>query len=235
MTKKQNKSPAKIGAMAKDQQRAANPKTLMMVGKKGEPDSRAQSKAVASPTINAAVTVFNFHPMTEGANITDLVDELGKQALTVRDGCMDRPEAMLVAQAHALDAIFTAMSHKAAMNMSAGYLPATETYLRMALKAQSQCRSTLEALSEIKNPRAPTFIKQQNVAQQQQVNNGQGTTNGSRHAHEQNINPSNELLEVNDGERLDIGAEGQAGGADTEMATLGAIDRAKNGSWKACK
>lgn len=229
MTKKLSKPPAKAGPMTKEQQRAANPNTLMMVREDGEPDSRAHSKAIASPTINAAVTAFNFHPMKEGANISDLVDELGKQALTVREGCMDRPEAMLVAQAHALDAIFTAMSHKAAMNMSAGYLPATETYLRMALKAQSQCRATLEALSEIKNPRAPTFIKQQNVAQQQQVNNG---SSKPAPAHEKDITPSNELLGVSHDERMDSRTAGTTGRIDSDMATVGAVNRTRDGSRK---
>ena len=42
------------------------------------------------------------------------------------------------------------------------YLLATETYLRLALKAQSQCRATLETLAAIKNPPV-IFAKQANV------------------------------------------------------------------------
>lgn len=40
-----------------------------------------------------------------------------------------------------------------------------------ALKAQNQCRQTLAALAEIKNPRRTTLIGQQNNATNQQVNN----------------------------------------------------------------
>lgn len=43
----------------------------------------------------------------------------------------------------------------------------------MALKAQAQCRATLEALAEIKNPRPVAFVKQANISgEHQQVNNG---------------------------------------------------------------
>jgi hypothetical protein len=223
------KKPDTVPAPAKKEDiREANPTTLQMTQHEGETQGRAHSRMMASPTVNAAVTMFNFHPMKAGANITDLVDELGKQVLTIRDDCMDRPEAMLAAQAHALDAMFTCLAQKAAANMNAGYLQATETYLRMALKAQSQCRTTLEALSEIKNPRSPTFIKQQNVAQQQQVNNGTAAPAVSPRAPERNITPSNELLEASHGQRLDTGAQGIAGGINSDLAAVGAVDRAKD-------
>ncbi len=49
---------------------------------------------------------------------------------------------------------------------------AAELYLRLALKAQGQCRATLETLAVIKNPTALTFVKQANIAHgPQQVNN----------------------------------------------------------------
>jgi hypothetical protein len=36
------------------------------------------------------------------------------------------------------------------------------TYLRLGLKAQSQCRATLETLAAIKNPRPVAFVQQAN-------------------------------------------------------------------------
>lgn len=43
----------------------------------------------------------------------------------------------------------------------------------MALKAQAQCRATLETLAEIKNPQPTAFLRQANIAYgPQQVNNG---------------------------------------------------------------
>jgi len=56
-----------------------------------------------------------------------------------------------MAQAHTLDAIFGSCARRAALNMGT-YLNTAETYLRLGLKAQSQCRTTLETLANIKNP-----------------------------------------------------------------------------------
>jgi hypothetical protein len=72
-----------------------------------------------------------------------------------------------------LDAIFNEMARRAALNMGQ-HLGPTETYMRLALKAQSQSRATLETLAEIKNPR-PVYINPQQVNHTngpQQVNNG---------------------------------------------------------------
>ena len=54
---------------------------------------------------------------------------------------------MLTAQAHTLDALFTALVQRAALN-SGEYIGAADTYNRLALKAQSQCRATLETLGQ---------------------------------------------------------------------------------------
>jgi hypothetical protein len=91
-----------------------------------------------------------------------------------------------------------------------------ETYLRLGLKAQSQARATAEALALLKNP-AP-YIRQANIAAgHQQVNNYAG-------ARKTETAP-NELLEVNDGERLDPGTATTASGGDPAMATVGAVNR----------
>jgi len=85
--------------------------------------------------------------------------------------------------------------------------------MRMSLKAQAQCRTTIEALVVLKNPTGPTFVKQQNIAQTRQVNNGQAgesRSNTRARTHEKDINPTNELLEASDGERMDFGATGKA-------------------------
>jgi hypothetical protein len=66
-----------------------------------------------------------------------------------------------------------------------------EIYLRLALKAQNQCRMTLETLATIKNPPA-VFAKQANIAHgPQQVNNGAETLAPAR---EEKTIQSNELI-----------------------------------------
>lgn len=94
--------------------------------------------------------------------------------------------------------------------------------MRLALKAQSQCRNTIEALAEIKNPKP--YI-QNNRAQYQQVNNGnQSLVRG------QNPNDANKLLEDNSYEQewMDTGTPQEASENDKELETLGAKHRAKD-------
>jgi hypothetical protein len=213
-------------------------KALQVHMKKGETEAEAMARCLASPTSNATVTLHQFHPLSGAAggasDINALQRELGNRALQIRGGDMARPEAMLVAQAHSLDTIFNAMAQRAAYNLTAGYMDAGDRYMRMALKAQSQCRTTIEALVELKNPTGPTFVKQQNIAQNQQVNNGatddsRSSTHAHVHVHEKDITPTNKLLEATDGERLDFGATEAASAANQGVETVGAINRAKDG------
>lgn len=70
--------------------------------------------------------------------------------------------------------------------------------MRLALKAQAQCRSTVEALSAMKNPRVQ-YVNQQNVAVNQQVNNGTGTS-----AQRERETTQVSLLEAHPTTRLDV-------------------------------
>ena len=120
----------------------------------------------------------------------------------VKNGNMTDIEATLVSQSITLDAIFNDLATKSFINMQHS-LKVTETYMRMALKAQAQCRCTIEALNEMKNPKSVTITKQANISEQQIVNNGTMNTDSS-HA-ENNQNESNELLEVIEHEQVDTG------------------------------
>ncbi len=70
-------------------------------------------------------------------------------------GDLSHQRKMLAAQADALNSIFTEMARRAAANMGE-YLGATETYLRLGLKAQAQCRATIEALDSLTSGRVQT-------------------------------------------------------------------------------
>ena len=137
---------------------------------------------------------------------------------------MKRPEAILVAQAQTLNDLFNTLARRAAANIG-GYMNTAETYLRLALKTHSQCRATLETLSEIKKPPV-VYARQADIAQNQQVNNGTPPSAESPRTRETK-NRQDKLLEKCDGERLDTGTQGTAGGTDPDLATLGAIDGAK--------
>jgi hypothetical protein len=129
---------------------------------------------------------------------------------------------MLFAQAQTLESLFHNLVRRANANMSE-HLAAAETYMRLALRAQSQCRATLEALANIKNPPPVTFVRQANVANgPQQVNNAPRPVN-SRSRGESEIRP-NELLEQQRNEWLDPGATGAPGGANSQVEAVAALN-----------
>ena len=72
------------------------------------------------------------------------------QVKQVRDGGLSGAEATLVGQAIALNVIFAEMARRgeAALNMPGN---AAERYLRLAMKAQAQCRATLHELGDLAN------------------------------------------------------------------------------------
>ena len=150
-----------------------------------------------------------------------LVEELRIQNQCVSEGDLSRVEAMLLDQAHVLQAMFTNFTKKMA---NAEYITQLEAYSRISLKAQNQCRQTLATLGELKNPKRATFIKQQNNAVNQQINQ-----DGKQVENQKNSDDSsNELLEVLPSEWLDTGTPQEAVSTDQEMETLEEGHRSQN-------
>jgi len=191
-------------------------------------DKAWRAKLACRPTVNSAAVTAEYASTFGEQDISALVEELTERTQSLKEGNLDGVEAMLYAQAHALQSIFVNLSRRA---VKQDYLKQFGTYLGFALKAQAQCRATLETLAEVKNPKPPTFVRQQNVAYQQQVNNGdlRNKPHDVPARTEKSVNQSNELLEAQHGERLDSGTAGTAGGTDPAMATMEAIDRRENG------
>lgn len=187
--------------------------------------SEALAKMTLRPSVNAAAVMVSYgKPLgIEEDDIGALVDRLGDDVKDVWAGDMKRAEAMLFGQAHALQAIFMNLARRASTQE---YMKNWEAFLRMALKAQNQCRMTLETLATIKNP--PVVIARQaniNNGGQQQVNNGTAP-DGHPPAHAANMQAApTGLLEQQHGEWMDTGAAGTAGGADPRMAPVGAVHR----------
>ena len=174
---------------------------------------------------------------------------LAKKCEAVRKGNLTSLEDTLTSQATTLDCIFNSLARKAAVHLdnkeifehiatnedgkkNKGYphLEAADKLLRLALKAQSQCAKTLETLALIKNPTSIAFVRQANIGQAVQVNNGIAAP--STPAHRENgqaLNPTNELLvEVQHGERLDGGTAQASSGVNQNMATVETVNGAKN-------
>lgn len=160
-------------------------------------------------------------------SLIDCVESLKAKAKAVHDGDLKNLETMLTSQAIALDTLFSSLAMRAKLNMGE-YMNAAEKYMRLALKAQGQCRATVETLAAIKNPQP--YI-QNNKAQYQQVNNGTAPSEGNNqtntrtHAHAgKNSKNTNGLLEdkTHEQEWLDTGTPEATGGNDKELETVGA-------------
>lgn len=208
--------------------------TLQVPGRPGVSQERQLADLGADGIVSNAMTTRAFLNSSQpNLSITELVASVKAHGEKVNGNDLAAAEQMLVAQAIALNSIFAEMARRSALNMG-DYLDATDRYMRLALKAQGQCRATLETLAAVKNPPV-IFARQANIAHgPQQVNNGVAPeryqwATAPAHAHEQSGNRTNEVLGVDDGERMDAAAQGTAGLANPKLATVDTVNRAKVG------
>lgn len=189
---------------------------------KGKVAAKQRAQVSLSPSVNAAVLAQAFSFQRE-VPLTDLLEAMSEHCKDVHGGDLRRAESMLMAQAHSLDVMFASLGRRAAINVGE-YLGAAETYLRLALKAQSQCRATLETLATIKNPPV-VFVKQANIAHgPQQVNNS--SAKPITHA-DQSLNSPTELLEHDDDAQwLDTGTASATSSSNSAVEAVAEIHRA---------
>jgi hypothetical protein len=127
----------------------------------------ARAKMAIRPEVSAAAVIAEFGGHSDVAPLAVQL-EIGMNDVRKNDlrGC----EAMLYSQAHALQAVFVDALLQVKKQE---WFSNSESFMRMALKAQSQCRATVETLAQIKNPQPVAFVGQANIAHgPQQVNNG---------------------------------------------------------------
>ena len=174
-----------------------------------EAEERATARVMVEPETMAAVTIQCWQGAVE---LDSVAAELKSQTEALKANDMHRAEAMLLAQAHTLDKLFNRLATRA---HSCEYLSQFETNLKLALKAQNQCRMTLETLSNIKHPPV-VYAKQANISNgPQQVNNGLPATHAAENQKQQT-----ELLMVNHGETLDGGRTGETIGGNQTMEAV---------------
>lgn len=150
--------------MARKPKSAGTPKAsepakaeLSVARQPGKSDQRALAEIALEPAAHAMATARLFNAGSFGAKIeeTETYLVLCDEIKAVTDGGLSHHRALLAGQAIALNSIFTEMSRRAALNMGE-YLQASETYMRLALKAQNQSRATIEALDRLANGREQT-------------------------------------------------------------------------------
>jgi hypothetical protein len=158
-----------------------------------------------SPEFKAAVTAHAYAPLIGEQNLGAVFQRVGELSTrSVKENSKDL-EFMLTSQAIALDSIFHRLAIQAQASIGK-YPKAVETYLRLALKAQNQCRTTAETLAAIKSPRQ--HITQNNVAGAMQINIERESTH------------------------VDRGTEGKNAASNPTVEALGEVHRAKDSSWE---
>lgn len=189
-------------------------------GPSAEEQGRAYAKLLTAPDVCGYRVIVASSPkgLVEEIDAPTFLATLREQAAAVQGGNMSHAEAMLITQATALQSLFVRLAER---GLSQEHMPNLEAFMRLALRAQSQCRATLETLAAIKNPPI-VYARQANVTTgPQQVNNGVAAPSRLREIeteHTQLSESNHELLP-------DAGAQGLAGQIDPAMATVGEIHR----------
>ena len=197
------------------------------IGETDEATALNYAKLIISPEMASFRVITNREreELIAPLDTPTLIDALRAQTQAVHHGDMKAAEAMLINQATALQSLFVKLTET---GLQASLLRQQETALRLALKAQSQCRATLETLANIKNPPV-VYAKQANVTTgPQQINNGMpahapNETAGAR----QKKSRKNKLKELPHEQEqwLDAAAPGATGGAHPRAEAVAPIHR----------
>ena len=183
-------------------------------------------------SVGNAILIKSFRSGGQVLDLDACVRNLRVSAKKVSDGDNSGLEGMLSAQAIALNTIFTSLATRAILS---DLMPHMETFMGLALKAQNQCRSTLDTLAQIKNPRQTVITKQANISTgPQQVNNTLNQISEPESKISENSETSqNKLLPyAEETPYMDTGTASEASGENPGMAAVDTLNRAKNQSRK---
>jgi hypothetical protein len=146
--RKQSAHKGKAGADGKDELRIST--------QPGKSEEWGLAEVALDPAAHALSIAEPFNRGSFGKRgVTETYEVLTDQLKGAKRGELSHYRSMLAGQAISLDSIFTELSRRAALNMGE-YIQATETYMRLALKAQAQSRATIEALERLANGREQT-------------------------------------------------------------------------------
>lgn len=148
MTAKGNKKP-----------KAEKRNALEVTAKDGEDRDLLLARMALNPAVRHASTASTFAAPLFGGDLRPSIEHdvkaLKEAMAKAEDGDKAFASQLLAAQAVSLDSMFTELARRSAVNMGE-YIGAAERYMRLALKAQSNCRATLDALAKLHQPREQT-------------------------------------------------------------------------------
>ena len=145
--------------------------------------------------------------LDEYLDIPQLMAVLKAESGRLSEGKSEGVGPILANQAIALQSLFARLTERA---LSQNSMSNIEAFMKLALRAQSQCRATLEALAAINKPPSIHAI-QANVATNQQINYSQ-----------------NQLLGDDDDLRQDTRTSAAEKAVNPKMEALGEVHGAEN-------
>ena len=125
-----------------------------------ETEGQATARKLLQPHVRHSLSASSFAGKVLGSEVEapELMDYMPHVHATTTGaaaGDVAFAHEVLAAQILTLDTMFTEFARRAAMNMGE-YLDAAERYARLGMKAQSNCRATVEALARLHQPREQT-------------------------------------------------------------------------------
>ena len=125
-----------------------------------ETEGQATARKLLQPHVRHSLSASSFAGKVLGSEVEapELMDYMPHVHATTTGaaaGDVAFAHEVLAAQILTLDTMFTEFARRAAMNMGE-YLDAAERYARLGMKAQSNCRATIETLAKLHQPREQT-------------------------------------------------------------------------------
>jgi hypothetical protein len=191
-------------------------------GKTQHENGKEYARMITAPEVAAYRVVGAAQPkhLADEIDVPGLLATLRDQAKAVSSGDLSRVEALLTNQADSLQALFVAMVERSLRQEFVAYV---EPYMRLALKAQSQCRATLQTLAEIRNPPV-IYARQANVTSgPQQINNNLDLSRTR-----ENPIPPSQLSGGANALHPDSRASSDAGRDDLQMEAVAEVHGAKD-------
>ena len=181
---------------------------------KSAPETNISCIEIAAITINQIIGSNGGKPF----DIDRLKEQIINRVNDSTTGKSSKNEIMLSAQAVILDLLFNKM---VSLSINSRSLKSMQACMDIALRAQNQSRKTLIAINSLNHPQQPMFVKQQNVALNQQVNNGAPMES-------QELKPENELIRSDHNATLDIGRTIKTSSVNQNSKTVAIVNRSQD-------
>ncbi len=146
--------------MTKGKGGAGTPKPVDVEGEAGESEAEVMARAMTVPYMRHGVIAYGiadkmFGKLPGDPGFSDFGKAVKAKVELTCKGDLTMASEMLTAQALSLDSMFTEYARRATMNMG-DYPLAMERFAKLAMRAQANCRASLEALAKLHQPREQT-------------------------------------------------------------------------------